>query len=863
MNFSRFLFLLIAVQLALSLSSAVTSKAQSDEGALLAERSLALYRAGKFADAVALAEQVLAIRERTAGPDHPDLATAMHNLAVLYLNQARDVEAERLYRKALVIREKALGSDHPDVAQTLNNLAVLFAARRNDTDAEPLYRRSLQIREKALGPDHLDVAQSLHNLAALYGRKHRYDEAEQLYNRALAIRRKTLGPGDILVAKTLHSLGEVYRGKRDTNDAELLLNEALEIYKKAVGFEHPDVAGVLTSLGTFYRSQRRYTEAEKYLKQALAVRETLLGSDHVRTTQSLTMLAVFYDSRGRSNEALPLIRQTIGKRFSEKRGIYRIFDRSLRQKLVTVPEAFDATYETVQHASLSAAGNAISRLAARFAAGTGELAQYVREDQDLAAESEQLDAAILTGASKSSADRDVSAEDNMRKRIDEIKLRREGLKAIFDQRFPDYVALSRTQTLSLQETQSLLANDEAVIVFDFAAESYAWLITRNSFEWKQLRISDHELRSSVERLRESLTDEISDPLDTTKISDLTPFDVTHAYAIYRATFGQFSKQIDAKKRISVVTNGALTGLPPHVLVTKDPEGKSLKDVDWFVRTHAITILPSVASLRVLRARSSVSPANKPMIAFADPVFSKIKGESNQQRLSTATKNSITRAYRGTQLDAAALIGSLPPLPGTRTEVNAIAKILRTKSTDINLGTAATEMAVKRAALDQYRIVYFATHGLVSGDIEEFAKTRAEPALAFSVPDEPTELDDGLLQASEIAQLKLNADWVVLSACNTAAENAPGAEALSGLARAFFYAGARSLIVSHWEVDDRATAQLMINTFRTAAANPDLSHAQALRIAMLKLLDNSKSGIFAHPRFWAPFVVVGEPARRAR
>jgi CHAT domain-containing protein len=170
------------------------------------------------------------------------------------------------------------------------------------------------------------------------------------------------------------------------------------------------------------------------------------------------------------------------------------------------------------------------------------------------------------------------------------------------------------------------------------------------------------------------------------------------------------------------------------------------------------------------------------------------------------------------------------------------------------------MAVKQAKLDQYRIVYFATHGLVAGELEPFAKSKAEPVLVLTIPDKPSDFDDGLLTASEIAQLKLDADWAVLSACNTAAEEKPGAEALSGLARAFFYAGARSLIVSHWGVEDEAAASLMVGTFRALTRNPKLSHAEALRESMLAMIDAAKSDREADPLLWAPFVVVGEPAK---
>jgi CHAT domain-containing protein len=222
--------------------------------------------------------------------------------------------------------------------------------------------------------------------------------------------------------------------------------------------------------------------------------------------------------------------------------------------------------------------------------------------------------------------------------------------------------------------------------------------------------------------------------------------------------------------------------------------------------------------------------------------------------------SITSFYRGTQVDVAAIGEHLPQLPGTRKEVTEIAAELKVDPGDIRLGLAATETAVKQAKLDQYRIVYFATHGLVSGDLEGFAKSKAEPALALTIPDTPNDLDDGLLTTSEIAQLKLNADWVVLSACNTAAEEKPGAEALSGLARAFFYAGARSLIVSHWSVDDEATARLMASTLRGSSHDPKLSHAEALRQSMLAMIDGARSDDEANPRLWAPFAVVGEPAK---
>src|SRR6201999_1070600 len=175
--------------------------------------------------------------------------------------------------------------------------------------------------------------------------------------------------------------------------------------------------------------------------------------------------------------------------------------------------------------------------------------------------------------------------------------------------------------------------------------------------------------------------------------------------------------------------------------------------------------------------------------------------------------------------------------------------------DIHVGADASETTVQRAPLAEYRIVYFATHGLVAGDI----KGVAEPSLALSLPKAPSALDDGLLTASEVAELKLNADFVVLSACNTIAGDKPGAEALSGLARSFFYAGARALLVTHWAVDSAAATRLTTSTFDLLKADPKLGRAEALRRAMLAYLDDKTSPGNAYPALWGPFALIGEGA----
>jgi CHAT domain-containing protein len=248
-----------------------------------------------------------------------------------------------------------------------------------------------------------------------------------------------------------------------------------------------------------------------------------------------------------------------------------------------------------------------------------------------------------------------------------------------------------------------------------------------------------------------------------------------------------------------------------------------------------------------------------MIGFGDPVFAPEDQATPARQQRQVKAGAQTRAYadfwQGAGVDQAKLAEALPSLPDTADELKAVALTLGAPTSEIHLGKNASETEVKFAPLADYRVVYFATHGLVAGDV----KGLAEPSLALSIPKKPTDFDDGLLTASEIAQLKLNADWVVLSACNTAAGDKPGAEALSGLARAFFYAGARALLVSQWAVASDAATRLTISVFDEIKLHPHIGRAEALRRAMLIYMQNYSDPRNAYPAYWGPFSIIGEGA----
>ncbi|MBL8670719.1 MAG: CHAT domain-containing protein [Alphaproteobacteria bacterium] len=853
---------------------------------------------GKRAESEPLYRRALAIYERAYGPDHPDTSTTLGNLGLALQGLGRYGDAEQAMRRSLATDERVRGPEHPTVSDRINNLAGLYLVQGRYPESAALYRRSLAIRMKALGPEHPSTAQALSNLASAVRRVGRPIEAERLFRQALALRETIHGPEHPAVAATMNNLGFLLRSLGRSEEAEPLYRRSLAIREKLLGQDHPDVAESINNVASVLRSQGKYDEAAPLFQRSFAIWERALGKEHPLVALSLANLAELSALRGDDRAALAFYRRSTAirsgraehadddeasdaARLSEQRlssGAFRLHLAAAARVATTAAEPErtalnDEAFRLLDLKNATSTGEAVSRMAARFAAGTDALAAVVRERQDAVAQLDAVDAAMVKAVAKRAAQRDGAQEQQLRERAAALQRRVAEIADRLRREFPAYGEIADPKPLALADAQALLGPHEALMAFVVGPkDTHVFALRKDRVAIARAEVGAKDLAAAVKALRAGL-----DPTGKADLADLAPFDATRAHALYAQLFAPAAALLEGAKHLFLVPDASLGSLPVGVLLTAPPakpqfepgDTTDFRDAPWLAKRMAVSVLPSVGSLRALRSFARQTRATRPFLGIGDPMLKDHPVDMNAKRAAKPAGQAVAAVgwtlveerpnlrslFRGATADPEAL-RQVPSLPDTADELAAMARSLGAPTASLMLREGATEATVKKAALSDHKVLAFATHGVVAGEIEGLA----EPALILTPPGKATPEDDGLLTASEVAQLKLDADWVILSACNTAApDGSPTAEGLSGLAKAFFFAGARALLVSHWPVVSEAAVALTTSMLKEAA-QPGTTRAEAHRLAVTGLIDGKAKAEFAHPVFWAPFVVVGEGGR---
>jgi CHAT domain-containing protein len=846
---------LLVASLLLAAGSLAQAQQPSQELQGLRDTAAFLYRAGAYAEALEATRRAAALVVREFGAEHEQAALSEYSLGLISDAMGDLVGAERRFTACLKLREKIYGPDSAAVAAVLESLGlVLIKAGRLDV-AQPLLERALRIEQDLVGREHAFSATGHASLGALHLARGDFSAALASYRTAIRLLTSQDATHTIvksLVEQNIKRHRDSFVGlcravwnaaaprdrQQDTN-----IEETFEAAQTAWQTSAAAALAKMTArLGAAdseegQRIRRVQDLAERVL--ALNGEEQKLIADFAAVQRADASYSALADefrrvSIARSRDLAPTLKRQTA-----------LVER-LQLLAHRCPTAQSKPGCAGSDGEREALGKELGELARLSAAGSDALMGLYRRME--AAER------ALPGYAAFTARR---AE--LRGSIDRAEEEVRRARAAIAQTYPHYAALADPKPLSVAAAKALLEPDEAlIVVLSGSAKSFVWALSRERATWAEIDAGSAELAQHVAALRRGL-----DPLaqqDAEGSAGSHPrlvggFDLDRAHALYALVLGPVAATFAGKRHLIIVPTGPLTSLPLQVLLTEPPRDarspqEAFRDQAWLIKSYALSVLPSVPALGALRAPPHRQPAAQPFFGIGDPV---LEGETSPQQRGGVASTLPARFYRQALADVRA-VRALSPLPETANELRQIARALGAPPQSVHLREAATETRVKTTALSEFRVLHFATHGLVAGDLSDLA----EPALVLTPPAVASSADDGLLTASEVAALKLNADWVVLSACNTAAGSSEGAEALSGLARAFFYAGARALLVSHWPVDSNAAVELTTHTFAALAGTPSLGRAGALRRSMLALIAAGRA-----PGYWAPFVIVGEGGALAR
>lgn len=815
--------------------------------------------------------------------------------------EGRYAEAEPFRRKALAAAERAFsgrvagagilvspGRAYHFLEGKQRALARNLAQQERLAEAELILRDVLQSQLQRVGRYAPQPAGTLSQLAGLLNEEGRHEDAEAIARAGIEIH------------KTLGSVAQAssYAGLRRALGASLVMRsrwqQGLDQYEAL----RADVQSGDGNSGTRSRNPQvtyraialiktgRAALALPILENALQRQRERLGDDHYYVAEHHGFLGMALAESGQRQRALDEFRKAVRVLLARNQGgsdedsslsartwrLKLILDgyikllHSIRNEPGLQRAGFDPTEEAFRVADAArgqTTQRALSASAARAGVNEPALADMIRREQDARQQTGVLYATLLRLVSAPADQQLPQVIAQMRTRISELEREQRNLSADLLRRFPAYANLISPRPATVVEARAALRDGEVLLsLLTTDEQTYVWAVPKTGpVMFHAAPLGEKAAAAAIEVLRRAL--------DVGRVTlDAVPeFDVAAAHKLYATLLQPVAAAWHGAQTLMVVANGALAQLPFSVLPTEmmPLEGESggrfsrYQRVPWLLKQIAVTQLPAVNTLVTLRGLSAGSVGRASFAGFGDPQF-------GPQLAVAPQSDQLVLRMRSVALPQAATENWIPysrlaPLPDTRDEILAIAAVLAADTQkDVFLGAAASKQGVRNAGLSNRRIIAFATHGLIPGDFPNLD----QPALALAAPGGSAE--EGLLTLSDILALKLDADWVVLSACNTASGDGAGAEAVSGLGRGFFYAGSRALLVTHWPVETGAARMLVTTLFERYAADPKLSRAEALRQASLATLSGTgrdgggRAFSYAHPLFWAPYALIGDGGR---
>lgn len=858
-----------AISAAQEIAEAIPTLGEETRISLLTTSSRILSATGQVRQALVQQRSLVATLQMSA--DSVVAANAVYELALIEETAGNITETARLLNGAAARYARSLGEKHPMAARVQVAKANLEARLGRVEHAVALAKAALALAERSYGVDSPRAAMFKIGVASFEANEGHYDAAM----RDLSAAKQSLGQRPELYRLQLTSAqiaeGRVLLQAGRHEEAEGAFAKAEREGRSSGHLTVQALTGILSGRAEALIKLDRYRQATEVAQEAVAQFRDMGAEGLGAIGKGLYMLVTALVGLGKHDEAMRYSQQLV-ELFERRREVLmsdpsETAEREVRLHRDAVlqhvalhedrwpfhgePRAVAETvFRMLQFATDTTVARTVSQASARLAASESDLGGALRAMQDdmhrYRAVEKQLENADLRDGS--STDAKQRMHDELNNIASAIRRRSEDIQ----RRYPEFAALMQPSPLTIGAAQSMLAEDEALLIAVVAdTETYIALVRKSAVHLNRTGLSNKRLGEIVLRLRAALV-----PDSRTNVRNLPLFPVEDAHDLYRHILGSFEAQLQGIRHLIAVVDGPLQSIPLSVLVKRKPERpiertEDYERVAWLGADVAVSVLPSVSSLKALRKTARPSRAPRPFLGIGDPKFD---GDAGSGRQAPSRRSLITAS--GVNLDA---IRHLAALPDSAIELQAIAQHLGAGPDDILLRDKATLSAVRAKRLRDYRVIAFATHGLVAGEFQGLA----EPALVLSPPAQLSKEDDGLLTASRVASLDLDADWVVLSACNTAATDEKlGATGMSGLAQAFFYAGARTLLVTHWAVASEVATRLTTSIFSAMHDDASLSRAEAMRLAISKLIRTPEKGFLAHPMFWAPFALMGDGGRKS-